>query len=214
MKAMLHDLKRLLPEPYWSKAWIAGSAAIDPARANDTDVWVLDTPDAAALRAFACAEWDARFKWGEGPHIPSSGRWLTDSNMSSEISTTGIDKFEREGINLVGTGKLGGQDKAIQILSIATPSVHTLLGMFDLSCHAWAIPLVGMGQGPQHYHAVGATLTSELPRVLTFATPVATLARLTTVLTRYGWGADTLTTHPDYERLCGHQTTNVVPLAA
>lgn len=198
MQATLDLIRKMLPPDVLSRAWIAGSAAIAPRQASDIDVWVLDTPDATALREHAQKTWGGLACWHAGPSIPA-----VDDENAGGFSGAGASEFARKGIALVGQATPGGQDQPIQVLTIGYKTIDELLASFDLSCHAWAVPVETVSHLANwhalHY-AIGATLPSELPRVLMWATPASTYARLYNACQRYGW-TDPFTRHPDYARL-------------
>lgn len=190
------------------KVFLAGSAAIAPHTAGDFDFWFFLTKEEEEqvvneLRLFAATPNGRKFNIDFSTVELNPARSVTDvtrhedSVGSSDPQT--VVKWKRLGVTRIANVRQRytfSDVTTIQLLRVdpdKTPDIHALLDEFDISAHAWATRLDG-----EHRQNNAATLPSQLPRVLSFDTPIATRKRLVKLLTRYG---HTVMGHPDLPRL-------------
>jgi hypothetical protein len=168
---VVEQLRKLLPEEFHDKAFVAGGYAHNPEKAEDIDLWVVGQEDMEAtankLRGFN--------------DLPDIG---DINDPAYEVNPHGfVVAFNRQVVEN-DDDEFSTNIVKVQVIVTKQPDIDTLLSYFDITTHKIAYPLAApttfrVGEG---YFPIGVQ-----PRVTRFDSPAHTLKRLQKIAARYGF---------------------------
>lgn len=169
----------LIPAALRSVCVIAGGAAVDLARADDVDIWLLNVPADSDKEAAVREHLRKRLQEVEVDlNLVGTDPWGLDFNPPMSFTEDTENDYDA-GRVLFNVENYHG--KKVQILGTSFVTVMGLLEHFDLSVHQKAILPDGTA-----IVAATHTLTSRPIDITNYHTPTRTFGRLRKLVKRYG----------------------------